>query len=149
LNQEAFMSDIVAPSWHFYKIMQPLMTVSEWTAASLEVEPLAKKRSTTHALGTAVAVLCGYYPQAEARLSTQRAAVEDAEAAVQEALRRLREAEVRLGAQHTSISWSSRLLFQFEQPASAGSDSLPRLFLLLCWGHSICRLEQSALIDLK
>jgi hypothetical protein len=88
------MSDIVAPSWHFYKIMQPLMTVSEWTAASLEVEPLAKKRSTTHALGTAVAVLCGYYPQAEARLSTQRAAVEDAEAAVQEALRRLEEAEV-------------------------------------------------------
>lgn len=46
----------------------------------------------------AVAVLCCSL-QAEARLSTQRAAVEEAEAAVQEALRRLREAEVR-GPRH-------------------------------------------------
>lgn len=47
-------------------------------------------------------------PQAETRLSAQRAAVEEAEAAVQEALRRLHEAEVSTGgvtALATTTAW--------------------------------------------
>jgi hypothetical protein len=68
-------------------------------AGTPAAEPLAKLPVFHHhaLCCCGCSVLC-FILQAEARLSTQRAAVQEAEAAVQEALRRLREAEVR-GAQ--------------------------------------------------
>jgi hypothetical protein len=84
-------------------------------------------------------VLC-FILQAEARLSTQRAAVEEAEAVVQEALRRLREAEVR-GAQ-AALCMIGKILILSE---GHGSISWPVTVCIAMLGPQQCCPEQSTL----